>query len=100
MAFEVMDCLELTYSDNYFDIIIDKSTIDAILCGDNAYLNTTIMLKEGQRVLNEDGGLYIAISYGKPDTRSLHFERSMFSWTLKEFIFYPVSCATNKEKDE
>lgn len=90
MVYEVMDCCDLKYPDNYFDVAIDKSTIDAILCGDNAYLNTCIMLKEGQRVLKE-GGVYIAISYGKPETRSVHFERPIFNWKLNQYIFYPVN---------
>ena len=46
MIYKVMDCCDLQFEDNFFDIIIDKSTIDAILCGDNAFLNTAIMLKE------------------------------------------------------
>jgi ubiquinone/menaquinone biosynthesis C-methylase UbiE len=100
MKYEVMDCCNLKYEDNFFDVIIDKSTIDAILCGDNAFLNTALMLKEGQRTLKEEGGLYIAISYGKPATRSFHFERKFLSWTLKEFIFFPVDYKTEQEKEE
>ena len=73
MKYEVMDACNMKYPDNFFDVAIDKSTIDAVLCGDNAFLNTAVMLKEGQRVLKEDGGVYIAISYGKPVTRSFHF---------------------------
>jgi ubiquinone/menaquinone biosynthesis C-methylase UbiE len=46
MLYEVMDVCDLKYPDNFFDIIIDKSTIDAVLCGDNAYLNTAMLLKE------------------------------------------------------
>lgn len=46
MLYQVMDVCDLKYPDNYFDIIIDKSTIDAVLCGDNAYLNTAMLLKE------------------------------------------------------
>jgi len=99
MKYEKMDCCELKYDDNYFDVAIDKSTIDAILCGDNAYLHTALMLKEGQRVLKE-GGYYIAISYGKPATRSLHFERKFLSWKLKEYIFYPASMEKKKEIEE
>ena len=64
----------MKYPDGYFDIAIDKSTIDAILCGDNAFLNVARMTKEIQRVLKE-GGVYIAISYGKPENRSFHLER-------------------------
>lgn len=41
-----MDVCDMKYPDNYFDIIIDKSTIDALLCGDNAFLNVTRMTKE------------------------------------------------------
>ena len=33
---DVMDVKDLKYDDQMFDLIIDKSTIDAILCGDNA----------------------------------------------------------------
>lgn len=42
---EVMDVRHMTYPDNFFDIAIDKSTIDALLCGNNAFLNVAIMLK-------------------------------------------------------
>ena len=99
MKYQVMDCCDLKYEDNYFDVIIDKSTIDAILCGDNSYLNTALMLKEGQRVLKV-GGAYIAISYGKPETRAFHFTRPFLSWSLQEFIFYPVDAKDEKEKEE
>lgn len=51
MVYEVMDVCNLKYPDNFFDVAIDKSTIDALLCGDNAFLNVAMMLKECQRVL-------------------------------------------------
>jgi hypothetical protein len=34
MKWDVMDVMELTYKDCFFDLIVDKSTIDALLCGD------------------------------------------------------------------
>jgi hypothetical protein len=40
-----MDCTNMKFPSDYFDLIIDKSTIDALLCGDNAFLNTALMLK-------------------------------------------------------
>jgi hypothetical protein len=46
MKWDVMDCRDLKYKDEYFDLIIDKSTIDALLCGDKAYLNVAIMMNE------------------------------------------------------
>lgn len=74
MGWKVMDCRDLKYPDNEFDMVIDKSTIDALLCGNNAFFNVAIMLKECQRVL-KPGGYYVAISYGVPNNREFHFQR-------------------------
>lgn len=46
MIYEVMDICSMTYQDNSFDVAIDKSTIDALLCGDNAFLKVAQMTKE------------------------------------------------------
>ena len=47
MSFVVGDVTDLhMYTDNTFDILIDKSTIDALLCGDESFLKTAKMLKE------------------------------------------------------
>ena len=35
MKYEVMDATDLKYQDNYFDAIIDKATIDTLLCSSN-----------------------------------------------------------------
>lgn len=42
-----MDALNLQFEDDSFDLIIDKSTIDAILCGNHSFSRTARMLKEG-----------------------------------------------------
>ena len=67
-----MDVRDLSYEEETFDLIIDKSTIDALLCGSHAYFNVAVMLKECQRVL-KTGGYYVAISYGSPANREFHF---------------------------
>lgn len=41
-----MDCTKLNYKDEMFDFVIDKSTMDALLCGDDSYLNTAKMMSE------------------------------------------------------
>ena len=47
MKFDVMNVLNMTYTNEKFDIIIDKGTLDAILCGTSGWIsNTAIMLKE------------------------------------------------------
>lgn len=79
-----MDCTDLKYHSQTFDLIIDKSTIDALLCGDNSFLKVATMLNECQKVL-KTGGYYVAISYGTPESREFHFQRDMLGWELQTF---------------
>lgn len=65
MKYEVMDVCDLRYSDNFFDIAIDKSTIDTLLTADQPFLKVAQMMKEMQRVI-KTGGVYFGISFGSP----------------------------------
>uniref|UniRef100_A0A1J3JB52 Methyltransferase-like protein 13 n=1 Tax=Noccaea caerulescens TaxID=107243 RepID=A0A1J3JB52_NOCCA len=64
-----------------FDAVIDKGTLDSILCGSNSRQYSTHMLEEVWRVL-KDKGVYILITYGAPNYRLRLFEESC-SWTTK-----------------
>ena len=37
MVYEVMDVCNMKYEDNFFDFVLDKSTIDTLLCGEHAF---------------------------------------------------------------
>ena len=69
---------------NSFDAVIDKGTMDAVLCGSSSYLKAVIMMKEVQRVLKTDG-VFILISSGKPDNRVFHLERDFLSFDTNIF---------------
>lgn len=84
---------------NSFDLVIDKSTMDALLCGDNSFVNTARMLKETQRVLKPQG-TYFVVSYGKPDSRVSHFEHSFLSFEIRQFVVYDSEAMTSEEKEE
>ncbi len=45
MRFDLMDVRAMTYPDNSYDLAVDKSTIDALLCGENSFRNTALMIK-------------------------------------------------------
>lgn len=99
MTYEEMDVRKLDYEDEFFDVAIDKSTIDALLCGDDAFLNVALMMEQVQRVL-KPGGVYMAISYGRPENRIFHFERPNLDFAIKQLVLYPADCATEEEKEE
>lgn len=39
-----MDVTAMTYPNSYFQLVLDKSTIDALLCSENPFINTALML--------------------------------------------------------
>ena len=82
MTYEVMDVRDIKYENNYFDLAVDKSTIDALLCGEDAFINVAKMIKEVQRVLKV-GGYYMIVSYGTPDYRLLHLERKFEKFNIE-----------------
>ena len=58
-----------------FDAIIDKATIDSILCGDESDINCEKALARISRVL-KPGGVFICVSYGQPQHRDKLFKRT------------------------
>ena len=82
MVYEVMDVTEMTYKDQSFDLVIDKSTIDALLCSTTPLVSVAKMLRHIHRILVNDG-CYFVVSYGTPGTRLIHFSRSHVNFSVK-----------------
>jgi ubiquinone/menaquinone biosynthesis C-methylase UbiE len=82
MSWDVMDCRDLKFNQGFFDVVIDKCTMDTILCGDNPYLNVALMTKEVQRVLKASG-VYLIISHSEQESRLQHLLREHLSFDVK-----------------
>lgn len=82
ISWDIMDCRDLKFNQGFFDVVIDKCTMDTILCGDNPFLNVAMMTKEVQRVLKVSG-LYIIVSHSEPESRLLHLQREHLSFEIK-----------------
>ena len=86
----------MAYKDETFDLIVDKSTIDALLCGDHSFMIVAKMLKEISRVL-KTGGYYIIVSYGQPENRMIHLERDHLAF---ETQIYTIKRQEDDEQEK
>jgi len=80
--YEVMDVTKKnSFSDNSFDVIVCKGTMDAILCGTGSLYNIYNTMVECSRVLGDHGALVI-VTYGAPADRMVYIEDEAFGWSI------------------
>ncbi|MQM08485.1 hypothetical protein Taro_041339 [Colocasia esculenta] len=85
MNYIKMDVRDMSiFESNSFDGVIDKGTLDSLMCGHNAQQNATKMLEEVDRIL-KDKGVYILITYGDPKYR-LYLLKALSWWHVNLHI--------------
>lgn len=65
LSWEVMDVRALPLEDTSVDAVVDKGTLDALMCGDAFDSDVSRYMAEVQRVL-KPGGHFVAISLSQP----------------------------------
>lgn len=81
MEWRTLDATKLDYPEDSFDLVIDKGTTDAILCGANSFHNVHAMNKGISKAMKK-GAHYMVVTYGQPDTRIDHFRRKRLAWEV------------------
>jgi len=93
MVFRKMDAMDMKdFQDEMFNIVIDKGTLDAVMCSDDFVINGHKVISEVYRVL-KPGGKYICITYGDPEHRKKHFETQTWEKIVTDKIPKPATSA-------
>ncbi|XP_051124304.1 uncharacterized protein LOC127246787 isoform X2 [Andrographis paniculata] len=81
-----MDVRDMNFfPDDSFDSIIDKGTLDSLMCGTEAPISASQMMGEMSRLL-KPGGVYMLITYGDPTVRMPHINRPVYNWNIELYI--------------
>lgn len=81
LKFEVADVRDMSqFATGTFDVIVDKGTLDAILCGEDSTKNGNQMIAECRRVLKPGGHMFV-ITYGQPNSRLNYLDKPKLKWT-------------------
>lgn len=85
LSWATMDVTKkLEFPDGTFHVVIDKGTLDCILCGESSTNNVTNALFEIVRVLKPDGK-FVLISHGIPDKWLGYLEQGQFKWKVSSY---------------
>ncbi|GLU09010.1 hypothetical protein SLE2022_258900 [Rubroshorea leprosula] len=88
------DMLALPFSDECFDVVIEKGTMDVLFVDSGDPWNpqpatvskVMAMLENVHRVLKPDG-IFISITFGQPHFRRPFFQSSKFTWSIEWSTF-------------
>jgi ubiquinone/menaquinone biosynthesis C-methylase UbiE len=83
-----MNCAKLDFADESFELVIDKGTIDAIMCGDDADELVPRTMAEVFRVLSNHGK-FVVISFGSPSERFPTMRGARRNWIVHAPIVLP-----------
>jgi antirestriction protein len=78
-----MDATHMTFEDESFEVVIDKGTLDALMCAKDLNIIKNI-IQEMTRVLTKQGQLFV-VSHGNPDSRRVLFKNCI---NLDDYEFY------------
>eukprot|EP00948_MAST-09A_sp_MAST-9A-sp1_P002458 g2458.t1 len=102
MSFQKMNAMELKFPDQSFNVVLDKGTLDSVLCGEGSTSNVAKMLNEVARVMTDDG-VYVCISYGTTKNRLSYLEtdelKDVWDVSVKQVAKPSVSTATQASED-
>jgi len=72
---------EMEYPDGVFDAVIDKATLDSVLCSEGSLILVSKCLSEISRVLSNEG-VFVSISHANPSTRLSLLDRPEYGWKV------------------
>ena len=80
----------LVVPDASLGAVVDKGTLDSLLCGEAATAAAARYAAEASRVLRP-GGVFIVVSFGGPDSRLAYLDKAAHRWTVtvhrvREFV--------------
>jgi len=77
-----MDATEMKFAPKHFDVVFDKGTLDAILCGGDSARSAGRMLWNVHKVM-KPGSKFFVITYGAPQSRENYLKNRRFQWDVK-----------------
>jgi ubiquinone/menaquinone biosynthesis C-methylase UbiE len=85
LQYLTMDVSRLDFESETFDVIIDKGTLDSVLCAVDGFGAGSRMNKELCRVL-KPGGVCFYVSYAPPRDRSTFLTHPSLAWSVEHIV--------------
>jgi len=71
----------MDFPDSVFDVVIDKATLDSVLCAEGSLIHAAKCLSEISRVLSPEG-TFVCVSHAQPGSRLEILQKPEYGWTV------------------
>ena len=85
------------FKDGQFEVVVDKCTLDSILCSEDGYLNAVKYINEVHRVLDV-GGVFLCVSYANPEHRMKFFKNDLYDFAIQYFEVENIESNDDKKR--
>lgn len=101
MTFVCMDAKKLEFGDGEIEAVVDKGTLDCLLCGDNSIAFAQKLVSEVYRVLAPNG-CFLLVSYGQPPQRYPYLDLPQYNWeiTVHQVPRPTIPTSGSEDKDQ
>ena len=82
LVYRQMDCRHMDFPDSSFNVVLDKATLDSIVCGEGSAANVNKYLLEVSRVL-KPSGVFLMVSHGQPHHRQSYLNKEAYGWAIE-----------------
>ena len=79
---ECKDLRELDFPDGVFNVVLDKATLDSVLCAEGSLILAGKCLSEISRTLSNDGGVFVSVSHANPSARMSLLSKPEYGWSV------------------
>ena len=76
-----MDMRAMDFPDGVFNVVLDKASLDSVLCAEGSLVLAAKCLGEISRVLSPEG-TFVSVSHGVPDNRLEILQKPEYGWSV------------------
>ncbi|SPJ12917.1 methyltransferase, putative [Plasmodium sp. DRC-Itaito] len=82
LKYKLMNVCDMReFTNEEFDLVIDKACLDSIVCSEDSLKNVEEMLSEVSRILKSNG-IFVIISHAQPAYRLVYLQKEDYNWDI------------------
>lgn len=86
------------FQNDHYDLVFEKSTLDAMLCDDGDHaVKIVLLLREAWRSMKSKTGIFLCVSMHPPGQVEMYFRLPCWGWRFRHVAIEDVNCRGDRK---